>query len=730
MKPFIALTLAAAVSQLATTATADHSHSERQNREINDIVVSSPLMPMPHSDHTLNQQSLQQRQVAASDSAALLNKLPGISSSSAGGVSSLPQLRGLGDDRVKIELDGVSLISACGNHMNPPLSYTDPSQIEELAVFVGVTPVAVGGDSIAGTIVVRSAAPLFAKTDEWINSGTVSSYYRSNSDGHGFNVGVSAANQTLALRYEGSVATANNYRSAEGFKAAGDAAADRGYLAADEVGSTAFESHNHALRIDSNGDQHRFGLDIGYQHIPFQGFANQRMDMLDNTSYRAALRHSGDYSWGSVNSRLYWENTEHLMNFGPDKQYLYGTANGMPMETEGTSLGLAVDVDYQLSAEQILRYGVELQRYELDDWWEASGGMMMAPDTFWNIRDGQRDRDAVFAELQSRHSQQLSSLVGLRYERVTSSAGEVQGYNDMYAADASAFNALDRSQRDDNIDFSAQLTYIIAPGSEIDLGAARKVRSPNLYERYSWSRNGMAMRMINTVGDSNGYTGDVNLTAETAHSLTADWRWFDSEKQQWAVTVSPFYTLVDDYIDAQLCTAASCNNSGDFRYLQYANEDARLWGLDLSVQRDLGGAQFGHWQASATLSYIDAERRDDGDALYNTLPLSANFTVTQHWGDWTNSVEWQLVAAKDDGSHLRNEIETAGYGLVTLRSAWSQRQLRIDVGIENLFDQHYALAQGGAYTGQGATMSASGVAWGVALPGPGRSFYLAANYSW
>ncbi len=730
MKPFIQLTLAAAISQLATTAAADHSHSERQNREINDIVVSSPLMPMPHSDHTLNQESLKQRQVAATDSAALLNKLPGISSSSAGGVSSLPQLRGLGDDRVKIELNGVSLISACGNHMNPPLSYTDPSQIEELAVFVGVTPVAVGGDSIAGTIVVRSAAPEFAKTEQWINSGSVSSYYRSNGDGHGLNVGVTAANQTLVVRYEGSLATANNYRSAEDFKAAGSAASDRGFLAADEVGSTAFESHNHALRIDTNGDQHRFGLDIGYQHIPFQGFANQRMDMLDNTSYRAALRHSGDYSWGSVNSRLYWENTEHLMNFGPDKQYLYGTASGMPMETEGTSLGLAVDIDYQLSAEQILRYGVELQRYQLDDWWEASGGMMMAPDTFWNIRNGQRDRDAVFAELQSRHSQQLSSLIGLRYEQVTSSAGEVQGYNAMYASDASAFNSLDRTQSDDNIDFSAQLTYIIAPGSEIDLGAARKVRSPNLYERYSWSRNGMAMRMINTVGDGNGYTGNVNLAPETAHSLTVDWRWFDSEKQQWALTVSPFYTLVDDYIDATLCTAPSCDNSGDFRYLQYANEDARLWGLDISAQRDLGGEKLGHWEASAALSYINAERRDDGHTLYNTLPLTAQLTLTQHWGDWTNSVEWQLVAAKDDGSLLRNEIETAGYGLVTLRSSWSQSKLRLDVGVENLFDQSYALAQGGAYTGQGATMSASGVAWGVALPGPGRSLYLAANYSW
>ncbi|TFH68547.1 TonB-dependent receptor [Gammaproteobacteria bacterium LSUCC0057] len=732
MKPSLPLLLCATLSAaVATAASADHSHSERQTRDMTAIVVSSPLLPMPHSDHTLDSAALAARRVAAADSAALLNQLPGLSSSSGGGVSSLPQLRGLGDDRVKIELDGVSLISACGNHMNPPLSYTDPSQIDELAVFVGVTPVAVGGDSIAGTIVVRSAAPQFSQSAQWISSGSLSSYYRSNGDGHGVNVGVTAANQQFALRYEGSVAAANNYSAASGFKPAGIAASDRGYLAGDEVGSTAFESHNHALRLDMNGQQHRFGVDIGYQHIPFQGFANQRMDMLDNTSWRATLRHSGDYSWGSVNSRLYWENTDHAMDFGPDKQFLYGTARGMPMETEGVSRGIAVDIDYQLGNSQILRYGVELQRYRLDDHWPASGGMMMAPDTFTNIDRGRRDRDALFAELQSHHSEQLSSLVGVRYERVRSRAGQVQGYNAMYAADAEAFNRQPRSQRDDNIDISAQLSYRLAAGSELDLGVARKVRSPNLYERYSWSNNGMAMRMINTVGDGNGYVGDVDLQPEIAHSITADWRWFDPANQQWAVTVSPFYTLVDDYIDAQLCVAASCNNSGDgFKYLQYANRDAQLWGVDLTLQRDLGNYRSGHWQARAVVSYLDAERRNDGDTLYNTLPLNALLTITQHWGNWTNSLEWQLVAAKDDPSQLRNEVATSGYGLVTLRSSWSRRQLRIDVGVENLFDHSYQLAQGGVYSGQGATMSATGIAWGIALPGPGRSLYVAANYAW
>ena len=55
--------------------------------------------------------------------------------------------------------------------------------------------------------------------------------------------------------------------------------------------------------------------------------------------------------------------------------------------------------------------------------------------------------------------------------------------------------------------------------------------------------------------------------------------------------------------------------------------------------------------------------------------------------------------------------------------------MRIDAGIDNLLDKHYALPTGGVYIGQGTTMSMNGVPWGIAVPGQGRSFYAAVNVS-
>ena len=66
---------------------------------------------------------------ATSDTASLLGDVPGVSLYGAGGVSSLPVIHGLADDRLRIKVDGMDLISACGNHMNPPLSYIDPTNV-------------------------------------------------------------------------------------------------------------------------------------------------------------------------------------------------------------------------------------------------------------------------------------------------------------------------------------------------------------------------------------------------------------------------------------------------------------------------------------------------------------------------------------------------------------------------------------------------------------------------
>src|SRR3546814_7586230 len=68
--------------------------------------------------------------------------------------------------------------------MNSPLSYIDPSNVGAASIMAGITPVSMGGDSIGGTISVKSPAPLFGDTaDAILQAAKISSFYRSNGDG-------------------------------------------------------------------------------------------------------------------------------------------------------------------------------------------------------------------------------------------------------------------------------------------------------------------------------------------------------------------------------------------------------------------------------------------------------------------------------------------------------------------------------------------------------------------
>ncbi len=145
-------TLAATLAALPFAAAAQPVNT------LSPVTVTVPrLTPLGASE--ISGATLAPQRAATSDTARLLQDIPGISLYGAGGVSSLPAIHGLADDRIRIQVDGMDLMAACPNHMNSALSYIDPTRVESITVFAGITPVSVGGDSLGGTIAVKSAAP-------------------------------------------------------------------------------------------------------------------------------------------------------------------------------------------------------------------------------------------------------------------------------------------------------------------------------------------------------------------------------------------------------------------------------------------------------------------------------------------------------------------------------------------------------------------------------------------
>ena len=637
-----------------------------------------------------------------SDSATLFTRMTGVSLQNAGGVSALPVVNGFASDRVKTVVDGMQITASCGNFMNPPLSYIAPTAVADLALYAGLTPVSEGGDSIGGTISVNSREPGFSEAGEGVKtSGQVSVFGRSNGDVRGAAAALRVEGERFSLSYDGSHSSGENYKDGAG----------------NEVKSTEYSAGNHRISAAARFGDHTFGLAYGWQNIPYQAFPNQAMDMTDNSSTSLNAFWKGSFDWGDLEARLYQNKVRHSMDMLADKS---GT---MPMETDGRDRGLTLHAGMDLNAQSHLRLGAEYLSYRLDDWWPPVPMMtgMMGPDTYLNINDGKRDRAAVFAELETRWNDQWQTVFGLRYERVTTDAGDVRGYSMMYQAEANAFNARDRKRTDHNLDLTATTRFTPSDGQALEFGFSRKTRSPNLYERYTWSSMAMAASMTNWFGDLHGWVGNMDLKPETANTLALSYEWHDPGQDDWHLKASAQYSRIDDYITGEQIGTASMGRRAIYRFV---NHDAEMFSLNLEGAKALG-EWHGDWSLSGQIAYTRGRDRTTGENLYNIMPLNAKIALGHRAGNWTNAIELEAASGKTRLAGDRMESATSGYGLVNLRSSYQTGAVQVDFAVENLFDRDYALPLGGvdrAKFRDGANGSAA------LVHGPGRSVSLGVSY--
>jgi len=681
----------------------------------------------------LDAQALSAARTFTSDTARLLEDVPGVSLYGAGGISSLPVIHGLADDRLRVQVDGMDVMAACANHMNSPLSYISPSRVGRVTVYAGTAPVSVGGDSIGGTVQVDALPPRFAEPGAGpLASGRAGGFHRSNGHAHGHQLGAAIASERVSVSFDESVSQSANYSASRAFKAPGVGSQTPGgqWLGGEVVGSSAYRgSRNREINLATQTDRHVLQLGVGEQSVGFEGFPNQRMDMTYNRNTLVNLRYAGDFEWGLLEARVFDQRTRHRMDMGPDR-----VADGvpvMPMNTEARTRGASLKASVPLTERHTLRGGAEALLHTLQDWWPPVGASgAMCCNEFWNIRDGRRDRFGVFSELATAFERGWSALVGLRTDLVTSDAGAAQGYNasGMWAIDARRFNGQDHRRSDRHWDFTALLRQEPDASTLFEAGFARKTRSPNLHERYAWSTQPMAALMNNTAGDGNGYVGNPDLRPETAYTLSLTGDWHDADRERWGFRATTYTTHVADYVDATRCGFGQCGGAANlargngFVLLQFANQSAQLYGADVSGNAPLvRSGRLGSLEFRGLASYVRGENLSTGDALYHLMPLNAKATLVHRLGGWTSTLEFIAVSARNRVSRVRNEVPTPGYGLVNLRTSHQWKGVRVDLGVDNLFDRFYYLPLGGAYLGQGWSMTTNAIPWGITVPGMGRS---------
>lgn len=614
----------------------------------------------------------------SNDTATLLKNEAGVSIRSNGEIASQPTIHGLSNDRVNITIDDVGITPSCPNHMNPALSYIDPEKIQSLETMAGITPVSYGGDSIGGSIVVKTKQFGFAEKGEIKKKLSATTFYKSNNDNVGASLGMGIANDKYSFFYEGLDEKANRYKDGNG----------------DQVKGTIYNQNNQSLTLARKLNSGVLAVKYTHTNVPFQGFVNQYMDMTGNEADAVNLSYDGKIGNLIIETNASFQHTEHEMNILQSER-----SGNMPMNTSADEFGYHLKASYNVDSKHLLKFGGDYNQYRLEDWWPAvSGSMMMGPNTFQSIHNGARDRIGLFAEDWTDWNSRFSTVVGFRTDLIRMNADTVHGYNETNnsPADANAFNAKDRAKFDRNWDATLLAKYMLNPASSVEVGYARKTRSPNLYERYAWAgtvtNNGgtrMDMRMINWFGDGNGYVGNVNLNPEVAHTLSASYKINESK---WNIAVTPYASYVKDFIDADVLY----ENAG-INYLQFNNHDAVLIGVDLAAGVKLvKGGSFGDLDLNLAADYTRGYRKDGKADLYQLMPLNGRLSLVHSTEKWQNQLGLTLVNDKKQVNNLRREVETPGYALVDIASSWQfTKQARIELAVTNLLDKTYTLPLGG-----------------------------------
>jgi iron complex outermembrane receptor protein len=640
--------------------------------------------------------------ISSSDTASLLSG--GVVSAQAGGVSGLPMMHGLGDDRIRTLVNGVPVAAACPMHMNPPLSYIDPSNVARIEILPGVTPVRLGGDSIAGTIKIESAPSAFAATDDSIErAGQLSTLYRSNSSAYGGIAAASMASSNLSLTYQGTATHADDYRDGTG----------------ERINASRFETLNSQFTAAYRSGQHLFEAQAAVQSIPYQGFPNADMDMQGNVAAFFNARYAGAYGWGDLHINAYYDHIRHEMNGNAVDRYppnLSITGFGeFPTRERGQDFGYRADASIVASTRDTLRIGNELHVQSLDDRWPGPPAGMMFD--YISLNRATRTLWGTFAEWQRQWNDRWTSQFGVRNDTVWMNTGAVQGYDGIDPT-AASFNAMHRARTDVNIDSTLLVRFQPDSQENYTLGLARKNRSPNLYERYAWGTN--TIGTVTWFGDGNGYTGNPDLKPETADTASVSGNWHDRDAKAWQLRVTSYFTAVQNYIGVLPFCAPACSGMPASQLL-FANHRARLYGADANAAYTVSdNAASGMFRISGSVGYAHGEDLSTRTRLYHMMPLHGTVALEHDFKSWSSALRFHAVGPKTDVDALRLEPPTAGYSLVDFHTAYVWRNLRLDFAITNLLNRQYASPLGGTWQSAQYPPGYAGATFRP-LPAAGRS---------
>jgi len=595
-------------------------------------------------------------------------------------------IRGIGGNRIAIELDGVPLSSQfdIGNFSNATRDFADSGLLGQVEIMRGPASALYGSSALGGVVALSTLDPRSLGAGD-SNGGRASALYRGLDES-------SNLQASLALRGDAaSLLVSSSYR---------DGAERQSAALANPEDLQSYRRDAHLVKLVG---ENRFGHDwrlsaIRQSHdvrtqvtsvlgvgrfaatTRLEGDDSHRMDIL-NAEYRF------DASWASdgmlrvflANAKIEQDTLDERAaaqnpavinrNFYYDQRMRGAELNlGRDKELWGWSHRIGVGLEFTETGAEELRDGVSTSL--------TNGNVTntILGETF-PLRDFPVTRTREFGAYVSDQLSRgpLSLILALRFDdnQLTPTSDAI------YAADNPATPVVALSDSD----ISPKLGAIWHVGDNLDLYVqyARGFRAPPFED----ANIGLDIPLFNIRAIPN-----PNLRSETSDGWELGMRW---QRERSRLQLSTFYTTYTDFIETKVRIGVD-PVSGRLLFQSVNIGDAMIRGIETRWAHELAGA-LQNFTLNASAYWAEGDNRDSEQPLNSVGPAQAVIGATWRSDDEQTEIRAFLTATKDwsrRDSTAGELFEPAGHAVldVFFVHALSER-LTFRAGIGNAADRVY-----------------------------------------
>ena len=611
----------------------------------------------------------------------LLDRIPGADFIQRANFAWEPVIRGMNGGQVGVVIDGMKVVGACIDRMDPTSAYVEVENLERLELTKGGFDLSMGSQ-IGGTVNLMTERPSFDE-DPFISTEVG---FESASMARRGRVVAGMAKGKTSVRGSWSYRMADDFTAGGGQKLANSGYEKNNY----KIDVTRLLNHAHQVTGSFLADN---AWGVGYPVLLMDAtLAKARIGSLTHNWER----HMASRGLQTAETRVYHNTVNHWMDDYNRDVFDRPVMRGMymPMYGKTRTSGLISKWGFRFGPS---RMNITVDAYQTDsfgDMWMFSTFENIQDMYLLNLGDIRVRHGAIAADWSTPLADNLVGRLNLRWDHSTRDVLNEQAVailegrwgNEDLARTYSFGNA------------SATLEYALNPITRVRLSLANVARLPTHVENYG--------HYVYNYVDGFFYTGNPNLKPERSSQMELGVeRW----TSRYGLSASVFGNWIRDYIVGLSDMGLSDNEIYRFRVYQNASA-ASLVGFELSAVADLARG----FSVAGTTSYTRGQNHELDEPMYLIPPLSAQLSLRYDQPTYWAEIESRMAMPQERvASGLAEEDVTDGYFIINMRgSVQLQENTAIRAGIDNLFDTFYH----------------EHLSFGN-LPNEGRNVYLSVSYS-